>query len=32
MMGFQVVIDRHGEIVRVDMPEAGADDAGDEGS
>ncbi len=28
MMGFQVVIDRHGEVVRVDMPEASTD--GDE--
>jgi hypothetical protein len=31
MMGFQVVIDRHGEIVRVEMPEAPADEDGEEG-
>jgi hypothetical protein len=30
MMGFQVVIDRHGDLVRVDMPEASAGDDGDE--
>jgi hypothetical protein len=30
MIGFQVVIDRHGEIVRVDMPGALADDDSDE--
>jgi hypothetical protein len=30
LMGFRVVIDRHGEITRVDMPEAAAeDDPGD---
>jgi hypothetical protein len=31
MVGFQVVIDRHGDIVRVDMPGAAADDESDEG-
>jgi hypothetical protein len=31
MVGFKVVIDRHGELIRVDMPGAGADDVGDEG-
>jgi hypothetical protein len=31
MVGFQVVIDRHGDIVRVDMPAAQADEDGDEG-
>jgi hypothetical protein len=31
MMGFQVVIDRHGDIVRVDMPEAQVDEDGYEG-
>ena len=31
MMGFQVVINRHGDITRVDMPEATADDDGGEG-
>jgi hypothetical protein len=30
MVGFQVVIDRHGDIVRVDMPGAPADDDSDE--
>jgi hypothetical protein len=31
VMGFRVVIDRHGEIIHVDMPEAPADDdSGDE--
>jgi hypothetical protein len=30
MMGFRVVIDRHGEITRVDMPEAAAEDEGDD--
>ena len=31
VVGFRVVIDRHGEIVRMDMPEAPADDDGEEG-
>jgi hypothetical protein len=30
LMGFRVVIDRHGEITRVDMPEAAAEDDGGE--
>jgi hypothetical protein len=30
MMGFRVVIDRHGEITRVEMPEAAAEDDGDD--
>jgi hypothetical protein len=30
MMGFRVVIDRHGEITRVEMPEATAEDDGDD--
>jgi hypothetical protein len=30
MMGFQVVIDRHGDIMSVNMPEAAADDVGGE--
>jgi hypothetical protein len=31
MVGFRVVIDRHGDIVQVDMPEAQADEDGYEG-
>jgi hypothetical protein len=30
MVGFRVVIDRHGEIVRIDMPQAPADDDDDD--
>jgi hypothetical protein len=29
-MGFRVVIDRHGEILRIEMPEGPADDDGEE--
>jgi hypothetical protein len=31
MMGFRVVINRHGDIIRVDMPEAAPDDDGEQG-
>jgi len=30
VVGFRVVIDRHGEIVRMDMPEAPSDDDSEE--